>query len=267
MKSYKYGLICRQHGPPKGRYRAQGLRTARPANRVQEGSLRGIRRHDGQDFHSSIAKMTFGLTCAVEDVAELYPKLRQASKAISFGILYGAGARKVSDEVNKQGGNLSVREAQRVIDDYFRAFPKLKKWIDDNIDFIEKNAFIYSTFGRKRRLPNVKSKDRSIQGHEVRSGLNFLVQSVASDINLLGAIDAHQELKSKNMGAKIFALVHDSILAEVPDEEVDAYTEIALRNLQKDRGVSIPNCPVGCDVEVAQDYSGGKFEKQYLNAA
>ena len=69
------------------------------------------------------------------------------------------------------------------------------------------------------------------------------------------------------MGAKIFALVHDSILAEVPDEEVDAYTEIALRNLQKDRGVSIPNCPVGCDVEVAQDYSGGKFEKQYLNAA
>ena len=131
MKSYKYGLICRQHGPPKGRYRAQGLRTARPANRVQEGSLRGIRRHDGQDFHSSIAKMTFGLTCAVEDVAELYPKLRQASKAISFGILYGAGPAKVA-----ASAGISFREAKEIIRKYFSTFKQLEQWIKKTQDEI-----------------------------------------------------------------------------------------------------------------------------------
>jgi DNA polymerase I-like protein with 3'-5' exonuclease and polymerase domains len=123
------------------------------------------------------------------------------------------------------------------------------------------NGFIYGATGRKRRLPNVNSDNQGIQSHEVRSGMNFLVQSVASDINLLGAIDAHAELKGKP--AKIFALVHDSILAEVEESYVDEYCEILKRNVQKDRGFSIPGCPVGCDFDVHDDYSLGKFEAKY----
>lgn len=89
------------------------------------------------------------------------------------------------------------------------------------------------------------------------------MQSVASDINLLGAIDMELHLKANNMKSRIFALVHDSILAEVPEKEVYAYTE-ALRNyIQLDRGLSIPGCPIGCDFEVGDDYSMGKFEKLY----
>ena len=89
------------------------------------------------------------------------------------------------------------------------------------------------------------------------------MQSAASDINLLGAIDMNQHIKTNHMKAKIFALVHDSILAEVPEEEVDTYVD-SLRNfIQMDRGLSIPGAPVGCDFEIGDDYSMGKFEKMY----
>ena len=220
----------------------------------------------GGNFHSTIAKTVFRLPCEVEDVAELYGTQRQAAKAVTFGIMYGAGPKKISEQVTKDSGKLfSVSEAKEVIDDYFNSFHRLKKWIETNQKFIEQNGFVYSFFGRKRRLPNVLSEDAGIRSHSIRSGLNFLVQSTASDINLLGAIDMHQHIKAKNMKSRIFALVHDSILAEVPEEEVESYSEALQYYIQLDRGVSIPGAAVGCDFDVHDDYSLGKFEKMYGN--
>ena len=218
----------------------------------------------GGNFHSTIAHKVFKLPCEVEQVAELYPTQRQAAKAVTFGIMYGAGPAKISEQVTKDSGKpFSKHEAQEVINEYFKEFHKLRKWIDDNQKFIEQNGFIYSFFGRKRRLANVESTDKAIKSHSIRSGLNFLVQSTASDINLLGAIDAEAYIRANKMKARIFALVHDSILAEVPDEEVPEYCEILQTYVQLDRGVSIPGAPVGCDFEIGEDYSMGKFETKY----
>ena len=218
----------------------------------------------GGNFHSTIAHKVFRLPCDVAQVAELYPDKRQAAKAVTFGIMYGAGPAKISDQVTKDSGKyFSKQEAQEVITDYFKAFHKLKAWIDDNQKFIEQNGFIYSYFGRKRRLPNVKSEDPAIRSHSVRSGLNFLVQSAASDINLLGAIDMGAYIKATGMEARIFALVHDSILAEVPEDEIEHYNEKLLQFVQMDRGLIIPGAPVGCDFEIDEDYSMGKFAKMY----
>ena len=221
----------------------------------------------GGNFHSTIAHKVFKLPCKVEEVAELYSTQRQAAKAVTFGIMYGAGAAKISEQVTKDSGKyFSKQEAQEVIDEYFNAFHKLKQWITDNQKFIQQNGFIYSFFGRKRRLPNVASTDKGIQSHSIRSGLNFLVQSAASDINLLGAIDMNAWIKANNKKARIFALVHDSILAEVPEDEVDEYMEKLASFIQMDRGISIPGAAVGCDFEIVhEDYSGGKFEKMYGN--
>jgi DNA polymerase I-like protein with 3'-5' exonuclease and polymerase domains len=219
----------------------------------------------GGNFHSTIAHTVFKLPCAVEDVAELYSDRRQAAKAVTFGIMYGAGPKKISEQVTKDSGAyFSQQEAKEVIDDYFKTFHKLKSWIETNQKFIEQNGFTYSYFGRKRRLPNVASEDKGIKSHSIRSGLNFLVQSTASDINLLGAIDMNAFIKSQKMKSKIFALVHDSILAEVPEDEIDFYCENLKRFIQMDRGVSISGAPVGCDFEIGDDYSMGKFEKRYL---
>ena len=218
----------------------------------------------GGNFHSTIAKRVFALPCEVEDVAEYYSTQRQAAKAVTFGIMYGAGPKKISEQVTKDSGKFfSVSEAKEVIDEYFSAFHQLKRWIDNNERLIKKNGFVYSFFGRKRRLPNITSDDPGIRSHTIRSGLNFLVQSPASDINLLGAIDTHQYIVDNKMKSRIFALVHDSILAEVPEGEVEEYTKQLQKFVQLDRGVSIPGSPVGCDFEIGDDYSMGKFEKQY----
>ena len=140
---------------------------------------------------------------------------------------------------------------------------QIAKHIKKQHKLVHRDAYVRNVFGRKRRLPNVFSEDKGIAAHEVRSGINFLVQSIASDVNLLGAIDSHKEVKERGMRAQIFALVHDSILAEVDEEEVEEYCEVVRRNVQKDRGLSIPGTPIGCDFDIGDDYSFGKFESKY----
>lgn len=219
----------------------------------------------GGDFHSTVASKVFGLPCSVEDVKKFYPGMRQAAKAVSFGILYGAGADKISTQVTKdQGSYFSKSEAQETIDDYFKTFKHLSKWLKDNKSKILAEGFVYSHFGRKRRLRNVKSDNRGVVAHEVRSGINFLIQSPSSDINLLGAMEMQKFIETNKLDARIFALVHDSVLAEVREDLVETYKTNLKKFIQADRGLSIPNCPIGCDFDVADDYSLGKYEEKYF---
>lgn len=220
----------------------------------------------GGDFHSTIAKMVFSLPCPVEEVKKLYGSMRQSAKAISFGILYGSGANKVADTVTKglpEGESYPVEQARDDIKAYFTKFSKLKQWLNDRKQFIEQNGYTYSFFGRKRRLPNVFSSDKGIAAHEVRSGINAEVQSLASDVNLLGAMRTANEILAKGLDAKIFMLVHDSIVALVKDEDVVEYCEILKRNTQHEWGCEIPGTPIGVDQDVGDDYSFGDWEKFY----
>lgn len=178
--------------------------------------------------------------------------------------MYGSGPAKVAESVTKATGEYySLEEAKSNIEDYFTKFSKLKKWLNERKKFIETNGFTYSFFGRKRRLANVFSTDKGIASHEVRSGINAEVQSLASDMNLLGAMGTANEVAARGIDAKIFMLVHDSIVALVKDEHVDIYCEILKRNTQQDRGCSIQGFPIGVDQEIGDDYSFGKWEKKY----
>jgi DNA polymerase I-like protein with 3'-5' exonuclease and polymerase domains len=218
----------------------------------------------GGDFHSSIAKMVFNLPCAVEDVKRLYPNMRQSAKAISFGILYGSGAKKVSESVTKATGeHYPLSQAQDDIDSYFTRFSRLKKWLDTRKAFIEANGYTYSFFGRKRRLENVFSADRGIAAGEVRSGINAEVQSLCSDINLLGAMDAQDEARFMGLDAHIFMLVHDSIVALVKEKHVEQYCHLLKWCTQRDRGCSILGTPIGVDQDIGDDYSFGDWSDYY----
>ncbi len=174
----------------------------------------------GEDFHSSIAHMIFKLPCKVEDVKYKYKDMRQQAKAVSFGIMYGAGAKTVSEQ-----GNCSVQRAQEAINVYFETFPRLKRWLEQMSHEAQTKGHLYSVLGRKRRVPNVMSADDKAAGTAVRSAVNFLVQSVASDINLLAGIDMHNWIKASGCRAKIFGLVHDSILALVHKDDIKLYGE------------------------------------------
>ncbi len=223
----------------------------------------------GGDFHAETAIMINSIKVPDQSVLEayhnegklekatrrcfvetFYPGARQAAKAISFGILYGAGPTKIADTAG-----ISLSEAKAAIVDYFKTFATLRRWLDNSEKYIAQNGYILSFFGRKRRLINAFSPDKGTAAHEIRSGINFLVQSVASDANFLGAIDAQDELDRQGIDACMFALVHDSIVAEVREDQVDAYINIVRKALQKDRGCSIPNFPIGVDFGVGESYA------------
>lgn len=157
-------------------------------------------------------------------------------------------------------------DAKEVIDQYFSKFHKLKQWLNNQRDFIMTNGYVYSHFGRKRRLKNVFSVDKAIASHEVRSGVNFLIQSVASDVNLLGAIHAQKEFDSKKFDAHIFALIHDAILVHVREDQAEEVAQILKRHTQKDWGCSVPGFAIGVDTTISKDYSEGKFDKVYGEA-
>jgi DNA polymerase I-like protein with 3'-5' exonuclease and polymerase domains len=165
--------------------------------------------------------------------------------------LYGAGPNKISETAN-----ITTTEAKDFIAKYFREANNLRKWIDSCLSTIENNFFIYSAFGRKRRLPEVQATNKGIAAHASRSGLNFLIQSVASDINVLGLVDTVNWVKQNKLENEIrlFATVHDSIVAEVRNDMINDYAKVLKYNLQKDRGVFIPNCPIIVDVEVGPSW-------------
>lgn len=126
--------------------------------------------------------MVFNLPCEATEVKKKFPAMREAAKAITFGILFGSGAAKVAESVNdalfeqhletgEEYNPIGVAEAREYIADYFKRFPELKKWIDKSHRQILEDGYIYSHFGRKRRLRNIKSSDRGLVGEELRSGL------------------------------------------------------------------------------------------------
>lgn len=190
---------------------------------------------DGVDYHGAMAVNKFGLPCTPDQVKALYPDKRQDAKTISFEILY----------------KLNYREPA------LKKFKVLKEWLQAREAEIKANAFLYSHFGRKRRLEDVNSPNRQESQHIVRSGINFLVQSVASDINLLAGIDMQKWIEENNYEEYmlIFGLVHDSILAEVHEDYMDIYLDKLAIFTQKDRaGMSLPGQPIGLDVEIGDSY-------------
>jgi DNA polymerase I-like protein with 3'-5' exonuclease and polymerase domains len=229
------------------------------------------------DFHSNIAHMVFNLKCEPAEVKHKFPALRQAAKAISFGILYGSGPKKVAEAVNEafidagQVASCDATQAKDYIETYFAKFPMLKRWIDGCHATIKAEGFIYNHFGRKRRLHNVNSKDRGIASGEIRSGFNAIIQSVSSDHLLMGAIEADVEILEKKLDVEIFALVHDSVVALVKEDQVEEYLEILIRHIQKDRGCSIPGVPIGVEQDSepggSRDYSCGKLDKMFPHLA
>jgi DNA polymerase I-like protein with 3'-5' exonuclease and polymerase domains len=214
---------------------------------------------DKLDFHSYVAKQMFNLPEEVNQVKKLHPNERQYAKAITFGIMYQAGPAKIAETVNKDakaGEEISVPQSKQFINKYFSEAKALKKFIDGSNRQIENHAFIYSFFGRKRRLPEAKSPNPGVSKHAIRSGVNFLVQSVASDINILGVIDLVKWIEDNNYleDIKPFTVVHDSIVSEVREDLVDTYIENARRCIQTDRGLSIPDCPIKVDFEIGPSW-------------
>jgi len=205
----------------------------------------------GMDFHSYVSKQMFKLPCDIPKVKELYPDKRQAAKAITFGIMYQAGAPTIAEEANCTRG-----EAQDFINKYFSEAKSLYTFIQQCNNQIEGLHYIYSLFGRKRRLLEATSTNRAVKNHAIRSGVNFVIQSLASDISLLILIELMQWIDENNLHKDMmpFTIVHDAIVAEVKIECVPEFIQKMDELVKKDRGVSIPDYPIVMEYQVGPNW-------------
>ena len=183
---------------------------------------------DKKDIHSVVAKEMFKLDCEIDEVKKLFKHLRVSAKAILFGLIYGRGAKAISREVEKAGVPCSQEDAQGFIDRFFEKFPLVKKFIDTIQKQVEEKLYVETLWGRKEYFYKIEGDRGDIAARQKRQGVNFLVQSYVADLLRLALVNLQQYRREHGMKFKVILTVHDSIMLEVPIDEVEEVATVVL---------------------------------------
>jgi DNA polymerase-1 len=172
----------------------------------------------GYDVHSAVAAELFGKTPSEMKLEENKP-LRQKAKTVNFAVLYGAGAKKVGEQLG-----IPEQEADAFIKSYLARYPALKAWLDKIRSRARRTGYSESRFGRRRVLTDALLSDSSANlgriNAALRQAVNTPIQADASDLCLWGLIRLRKWLDNSKRRAKILATIHDSIVLSVPNEEL-----------------------------------------------
>lgn len=210
----------------------------------------------GHDIHLATAVKVTG-----RPADKIDKETRKKAKAVNFGFLFGMGAAKFVDYArDNYGVTVTLDEAQAVRDAFFDEYSALRPWHERQRRLARKYKQVQSLIGRVRHLPDIDSEDKEVRAEAERQAINSPVQSLSSDLNLLGMIILHNQMPRDE--ARIVATVHDSILFEVRDDKVEHWVPIikhTLENLplKKLFGVEL-DVPIVADVSVGQHWSEGK---------
>jgi DNA polymerase I len=167
---------------------------------------------EGLDIHAMTASEMFGVPIEGMDSS-----VRRRAKAINFGIIYGISAFGLSNQLS-----ISREEAGEYIRTYFKRFPGIKTYMDDTKKFAHDNGFVETIFGRRMHLPRIKSSNPSERAFLERAAINAPIQGSAADIIRRAMIRMIPALQAANLKARMLLQVHDELIFEVPDAEVEA---------------------------------------------
>jgi DNA polymerase-1 len=166
---------------------------------------------DGTDIHAMTASEMFGVP-----VKGMPPDIRRRAKAINFGIIYGISAFGLANQLS-----IPREEASAYIKKYFERFPGIRDYMDATRDFCRDKGYVLTLFGRKCHYPDIKSSNPSLRAFNERAAINARLQGSAADIIRRAMIKIENELTAKKLGAKMLLQVHDELIFEVPEQEVD----------------------------------------------
>ncbi len=166
---------------------------------------------NNEDIHSRTASLIFGLP-----LDQIAPDMRRQAKTINFGIIYGMGAFRLARELE-----ISLGEAQRFIDSYFKTYSGVKSYFDGVIKFARENGYVTTISGRRRRIPEINSSNRNVREFAERTAINTPVQGSAADMIKLAMIKIAEFFKSENLKSKLLLQVHDELVFEVHEAELD----------------------------------------------
>jgi DNA polymerase I-like protein with 3'-5' exonuclease and polymerase domains len=218
--------------------------------------------HSGEDMYSSIAKRVFnleGVSTFKSDpnfLGKLYPEKRQIIKALALAVTYGAEAFRISDLLN-----ISKEEAQKLIDDYLKAYPGLKNYISDSHYQAVTKGYVKTIFGRIRHLPTVKelydrygynllnlkwakqkglTEERRTLKNGLNNSTNFRIQGLAAHIVNRAMLNIMRTLKENNLNGYVCLQVHDQIVVHCPEEEAEITREIVKYCMENVAQLSVP---------------------------
>lgn len=165
----------------------------------------------GQDIHRITAARVFGVP-----EEEVTPLQRSNAKAVNFGVIYGMSGFGLSEELN-----ISRKEAEKYIADYFRTNTKVKTFMDNQIDLCRENGFVSTIMGRKRNIPEISAGNYMVRQLGERLAMNSPIQGSAADIIKLAMIKVYRELNRQGMDSRLILQVHDELIIETAQSEAE----------------------------------------------
>jgi DNA polymerase-1 len=167
--------------------------------------------NNNEDIHKSTAAKVFNIP-----LEEVTKEQRSHAKTVNFGIVYGVSAFGLSNQTN-----LSRKESAELIDAYYKTYPKLKSFISDQVDFARENGYVETISGRRRYLKDINSANAIVRGGAERNAVNAPIQGSAADIIKIAMINIHKKLKSENWQSKMLLQVHDELVFDVHNSELE----------------------------------------------
>ena len=177
---------------------------------------------DGLDIHAMTASEMFGVP-----VKDMPGEVRRRAKAINFGIIYGISAFGLANQLG-----IPREEAGAYIKKYFERFPGIRAYMDETKEFAKKNGYVLTLFGRKCHYPDITNSNPSIRAFNERAAINARLQGTAADIIRRAMVRIEPALKKAKLNAQMLLQVHDELIFEVPDGEVDKTLPIVRRVME-----------------------------------
>jgi DNA polymerase-1 len=148
---------------------------------------------------------------------------------------------------------IPIKDASEIIKNYFKSYPKIKNYIDDTVLFCQKNGFVKTLNGRQRKVSNIYASNKNVVEAEKRAMINMPIQGTASELIKIAMINICDIFKSKNMSSKMILQIHDELLFEVPENEVDSVYKIVTNEMEKAIDFNVP-------IKVDSNYGNSWFE-------
>jgi len=183
-----------------------------------------------EDIHTRTASKVFNV-----GLKDVIPEMRRTAKVVNFGIMYGAGPFRMSQELG-----IPRKESVTIIDSYFNEYPGIKDYINSTIDYAKKHKFIKTINGRKRPVWDADSDNGLRRKAAERMAINMPIQGSAAEMIKIAMINIYKDLKSNKMRSKMFLQIHDELLFEFPIEEEEKLIEIVITRMENAMDLLVP---------------------------
>ena len=169
-----------------------------------------------EDIHTKTASQVFNVS-----MDEVTSKQRSDAKAVNFGIVYGKSDFGLSEDLN-----IPVKQAKEYIENYFNKYNKIKEFMDNIIDDASSNGYVTTILNRRRYIPEIKSSNFMLRNAGKRAAMNAPIQGSAADIIKIAMINVYKKLEENNLKSKLILQVHDELIVEAVDSEIDIVKKI-----------------------------------------